>query len=345
MYIYIKTQILGGEKFMSLIIKSSAISTGSILITKEDLIDHFKKQGKDLSNLITNVIGTKQLYHADGVSENTITLAAKAVDKVLSNSHTDGKDIDLIVFTSQFPEYTIPSQACIIHNHIHGKNKCLIFDLNVNCLGMLRGLDIINRYFDDRKGDLKKALLIGSDYMSIHVPDDEPITYANVGDGACAMLLEYTKEKNVGIIDSSDRTNSSEVYNCFFPECGISNLKSTRREFFKTCWANPDTELSVNSIKDALFDVLKKNNLKVEDIDWYCGSQFTLSYFNEVREACNIPESKGIYIADKYGYTGTSSPFFAFTEGVNDGRIKKGDLVFFTTVGVGFSICSMLVRV
>lgn len=59
---------------------------------------------------------------------------------------------------------------------------------------------------------------------------------------------------------------------------------------------------------------------------------------------CDIPKEKSIYVGDIYGYTGTSSPFFAYTHGVMNGKIKKDDLIFFTTVGVGHTICSMLVR-
>lgn len=92
-------------------------------------------------------------------------------------------------------------------------------------------------------------------------------------------------------------------------------------------------------------DVLKKHKLTIADVDWYCGSQFTISFFEGIRDYIGIPKEKGIYIGDKYGYTGTSSPFFAYTQGVIDGKIKKNDLVFFTTVGVGHTICSMLLRV
>ena len=110
-------------------------------------------------------------------------------------------------------------------------------------------------------------------------------------------------------------------------------------------WTNPDTSLSVKAMKESLSDVLNKHSMSESDIDWYCGSQFAEPFFNEVGDACKIQKEKRVYVGDKYGYTGTSSPFFAFYEAVNDGRIKQGDVVFFTTVGVGISVCSMLVRI
>lgn len=130
----------------------------------------------------------------------------------------------------------------------------------------------------------------------------------------------------------------------FFPECGMSNISKYQGNAIKTLWTNPSVQYIVESMKSALDDVLIKHNLTVDDINWYCGSQFSMELFDEARKKCRIPREKAIYVGDKYGYTGTSSPFFAYTEGVKRGRIKRGDLILFTTIGIGHSICSMLVR-
>ncbi|QFK73313.1 hypothetical protein F7984_12755 [Pradoshia sp. D12] len=55
-----------------------------------------------------------------------------------------------------------------------------------------------------------------------------------------------------------------------------------------------------------------------------------------------MQSQKVIYIGDQYGYTGSSSPFLAFHEGIQDGRIKRGDYVMFWTVGAGHQFIAML---
>lgn len=329
---------------MPLTIKNSCIVTGSRLVTNDYYTEHFKTKGKDIEHFLRDIVGRETRYICDGVSENTLTMGACAVDKVLQKSGLKGSDIDLIIFTCQYPEFSMPTQSCIIHNHIKGKKKCVTLDLNVNCLGMLRGLDLANRYFNDKNGDFKYALLIGSDYMSVHTREDDAITFANFGDGACAMILEYTDDKTKGVIGCSDRTITEEVYGCMFPICGGSNVSSYFGDSTKTSWSNPNTSAIVDCMKEALDDILDKHRITIDEIDWMCASQFTVSLFEQSRKRCNIPKEKGIYIGNKYGYTGTSSPFFAFTEALNEGKIKSGDLVFFTSVGVGHTISSMLVR-
>lgn len=330
---------------MPLTIKDSCIVTGSRLVTNDFYTEHFKNKGKNIEHLLEDIIGRETRYICDNIYENTLTMGSSAVDKVLKESGLQGSDMDLIIFSSQYPEFTVPSQACIIHNHIKGKKKCVTLDLNVNCLGMLRGLDIANRYFNDKKGDFKYALLIGSDYMSVHTREDDAITFANFGDGACAVILEYTDDPNKGVIGCSDRTITEEVYGCMFPICGGSNVSSYSGDATKTSWSNPNISAIVECMKESLDDVLDKHRITIDEIDWMCASQFTVSLFEQSRKRCNIPKEKGIYVGNKYGYTGTSSPFFAFTEALNEGKIKSGDLVFFTSVGVGHTISSMLVRI
>ncbi len=328
---------------MALLIADSVIVKGSVLVTNDDILKKYtgdKHEGKKF----LDEIGRCERYHCNE-SENTITMGVRAARDVLKKNNLTGNEIDFIAFCSQFPEFTVPSQSLIVHNAIEGKKSCVTLDINANCLGMLRGLDIVNRYFNDKDGDIKRALIIGSDYATKHMKSNELITSGSFGDGACALLLEYTKEDDRGIIGSSDRSISGEVYRCIFPECGFAAIDRYTGESTKTSWLNPDTSISVNAMREALDDVLIKHSMEIDDIDWFCGSQFAKPFFDSIADKCEIPPKKRIYVGDKYGYTGTSSPFFAFTEGVESGKIKKGDVVFFTTVGVGFSICSMLVRV
>ena len=329
---------------MALILKDSVITTGSKLLTNEDILERYTGDIEDAKAFLEG-IGRSVRFLSNGIDENTLTMGIKVALDILKINNLTGQDVDLIAFCSQFPEYSMPSQALMVHNHINGKTNCVTFDLNANCLGMLRGLDIVNRYFNDKSGEIRRALLIGSDYSSKHMKTDELVTLGSFADGACALLLEYAEDRESGIIGSASRSISDEAYGCLYPECGLSSIDQYMGKDIKTSWTNPDTSISINAMKEALDDVLKKHNLKVNDIDWFCGSQFAEPFFNNIGDACDIPPDKRIYVGNKYGYTGTSSPFFAFTEGRKDGRIKKGDIIFFTTVGVGISICSMLVRV
>ena len=49
-------------------------------------------------------------------------------------------------------------------------------------------------------------------------------------------------------------------------------------------------------------------------------------------------------LRDTYGYTGTTSPFIAFYEGIRNGQVKRGDYVVFCTVAAGSTHISLLLK-
>lgn len=48
-----------------------------------------------------------------------------------------------------------------------------------------------------------------------------------------------------------------------------------------------------------------------------------------------ISDEKSLYIGNKYGYTGTSSPFIALYEAIEKGKVKRGDYVMIWTFAAG----------
>lgn len=330
---------------MSLKIEHSVVVTGSVVRTNDYYIDYYKKENNiDVRHFLEDILGRKTRYVCNEF-ENTLTLASDAVDKLIKETGIEVKDIGAIIVASQFPEFTVPTQSCLIHEHIKANSRCFTLDINANCLGMVRGLDVLNRYLS-AKDTSKYAILIGADSMYTHTQKPEAALYANVGDAGCALLLSYNKDEiGSGVIGCSERILSSDANNSLFPECGMSNIVKYTGDATKVSWITPELEPIMDAMRDSLYDVLEKHHLTTDDIDWYCGSQFSKALFDGARNKCNIPEEKGIYIGYDYGYTGTSSPIVAFHEGVKSGKIKSGDLVFFTTVGIGHIISSMLLRV
>ena len=327
---------------MGLKIKGIEIATGNKTIDMKYYIDYFKNNYyMDIEHFIKDILGKKQKYVCDN-SQNTLTMALESVQKVLTSTNTKGNEIDMIVFSSQFPEYTMPSQACLIHNLIEGKEDCFVMDININCIGMLRGLDIINTYM--QSGKVKKALLIGSDRCNTQYKKDDSLFMTAFGDASCSVLLEYT-EKDKGIIGSVNKTWSSNAWTVRYPQCGMSKIyENIDSELKKVLWTNSDLSIPISYMSKSMYYILDKNNLTTNDIDWMCPSQFTVELINKLNDNCNIQKDKTIYIGDTYGYTGTTSPFIALYEGIKQGKIKENELVLLTSFALGATINSTIIK-
>ena len=57
-----------------------------------------------------------------------------------------------------------------------------------------------------------------------------------------------------------------------------------------------------------------------------------------------LPESKVIINLERYGNTTAATIPLALTDAMAEGRLKKGDLVLLASVGAGFTVGSVLLR-
>jgi len=305
-------------------------------------LEHFKSQGKDISGLL-KAFGREKRYIINN-NENTLTMGIEVANKILKSAHLEGKDIDMILFSSQFPEYTFPSQSLIIHDAINGKEDCMCMDTNTNCAGMLVTVENTIRAMMGNP-HVKRALVIGSDYTSVHCRDDDELTYPIFADASAAIILEKTQDDD-GFIDGICKSDGSTWGAVKYPACGTSNIYkeglSVRDR--KLEWTPFEGLFIINNAVNSIHDLLDRNNLKINEIDSYCFSQYSKAFGTLGCEKLGVDINKFIYIGDAYGYTGTSSPFIALYEGVKTGKIKRGDIVCLWSVAINWTICTILIR-
>lgn len=331
-----------GKKVTNLKLKSIAVYHGEMVVGNDYYVEHFAKQGKDVEHFLSEIIGRKRRYMIDSTKENSLTMALTAVESALKKADLTGEDIDMIIYSACMPEYVVPPSSIHVHNAINGKKQCICFDINAVCAGMTVSLDMINRYM--QSSDLiKRALIVGADYVNILLNQTNEFCYGHYGDASCAIILEKTDEA-CGIIGSKCYVNSCEHNNILFPGCGTSNIPQTEdKEKWRLNWI-PFENVSLERAYKSMTELLDENNLTVDDIKMFCFSQYALSNVKTLREMLGIGEERSIFIGDEYGYTGTSSPFIALYESIEKGFVKRGDHVMFWTIGAGSQNIALLFK-
>lgn len=319
-------------------IKEVAFYHPTQVIDSDYLIQHFDNQGKDVRGLLKNM-GRKIRYKMDE-NENGISMAIEASKKVLNQAGLNGDDIDMIVYSTQIPDQTIPVNALYIHKAIDGKNRVLAYDLNANCAGMTVAVEQVSRtmLINPR---IKRALVVGSDPFSfIQNPEDE-LSYCCFGDLSVAIILEKTEE-STGFIDAIHYIDSTEPDVMKFPESGLSNLLENKSDRFMkwTPFSNSDM---APLVYESIREILNEHKLSPSDVKC-CFSQSNQTFLESIQNELGFKENHMIYVGDKFGYPGTSSPFLALHEGIKSGKIKRGDYVLFWTVGTGYEFITMLFK-
>ncbi len=305
-------------------------------------IEKFQKVGTDVTGLL-KALGRDKRYVIDNPSENSLTMSVEASKKVLQSAGLTGPDLDLIIFTSQTPEYLLPSNALKLHNALGGDKNTICFDINANCAGLLVAVEQAARYMASNPR-VERALVVGADHFSVHTPDN-PVYHSNFADSAVAIILDRTMATK-GFIDSVYQTDTSVINNSLFPANGLSNLY--REEFTakdaQVQFTPFDDSVCVDSALDSIQVLLKRNELSKEDIGTFLFSQFSLGNVKLVSERLGLDESKIPYVGDKYGYTATNSPFLALHDEIKEGKVNRGDYLLFWTVGAGWQNVSILMQ-
>lgn len=307
-------------------------------------IEHFKKeQGKDLTHFLVDICGRDTRYIIDNEEENSITMGVEASKKVLEKAGISAEDIDMIIFSSQVPEYVFPTNAVALHQAIGGSKQTGILDINANCSGMITGLEQASRYLMANP-NMNRVLLVGSDASSLIMDPADTITYPNFGDCAVAVILEKTEEKGTGLVDSMYYTESSDVDKVTFPKNGLSKNLQGRGVVDYVQWIPFPGDVSIERATEMIKELIARNGLTTEQVNAYCFSQFSVGNIHRLRDNLALTDQQIIYVGDKYGYTGTTSPLLALYGGIKEGRIKRGDTVLFWTVGIGYQLIAMLFR-
>lgn len=91
-------------------------------------------------------------------------------------------------------------------------------------------------------------------------------------------------------------------------------------------------------------EALEKNGYKPEDIDMLVPHQANLRITSYIQQKMGLPSEKVMSNIHKYGNTTAASVPIALSEAIEEGRIKKGDLVCLAAFGSGFTWASALIR-
>lgn len=326
---------------MNIAIKQVAIYHPENSISNDVYIKHFQEKGKAIERFL-EVMGRESRYVITDEEENGFTMGVEAAKRALQKANFSGEDIDLIVFSTQVPETTFPTNALLLHDAIQAGKNTIVLDSNANCAGMTVAVEQASRYMQANP-HVKTALIVGSDYNTLISNPEDEITYANYGDAAACVILEKT-DKDCGFQDAIYFTDSVNREKIMYPAKGLSHtLRGTGDDKYIQ-WLPFDGNMAMPPTYEMLHILLERNQLTARDINAYCFSQFALVNIMKIKKQLQIADSQVIYIGDRFGYTGTSSPFIALHEGIETGRIKRGDYVVFWTIGSGYQLVAMLFK-
>lgn len=275
----------------------------------------------------------------DGLA--TSDMVVKAVEDLVQNYPKNIQDIDAIIVATSTPDMMMPSTANILAGKL-GLSHVTAFDVNAACAGFLHVLDIGAALIES--GRHKNVLVVGADKISAFVDIYDRSTNILFGDGAGVVWLEPSAE--AGIMDSlllGDGKGTAslkiEAGGSLFPYTE-EILKSSKRHIKQD--GKVVFKQAIQSMSEACMDILKRNALKIVDVDWLVPHQANKRIIDAVGKELGIESLKTMINIAYYGNTISATIPLCIWE--HRKQIKKGDLLMLTAFGAGFSWGASLLR-
>jgi len=278
--------------------------------------------------------------HIAAASEKTSDLAVHAARKALDAAGMAASDIDLVVVATTTPDLTFPSTAAIIQAKL-GVNEGAAFDIQAVCTGFIYALSTVEKFLS--AGQHKRALVIGAETFSRILDWSDRATCVLFGDGAGAFVMEAEDEKEAdgrGMMNSYLRCDGRMV-DLLYVDGGVSSTQSTGHVRMQ---GNKVFREAIVRIAQAMNHVVENAGIDVNDIDWIVPHQANERIIQGVVKKLNLREEQVIKTIAGQGNTSAASIPLAYCAGVDDGRIKPGDLVLFEAMGGGLTWGAALMR-
>lgn len=275
---------------------------------------------------------------------SNVDLSERAAREALSSAGLDPSELDMIILATITPDHPTPSTACLLQSRLQAY-KAGAMDVSAGCTGFIYALSTAHQFI--YSGACSRILVVGVEILTRVTDWQDRSTCVLFGDGAGAVILEASAEDR-GIMNFSLRSDGRGAKLLYIPAGGsampashetvskrMHNIVMNGSEVFK---------FAVKVVEDTLFEMMRKENKKPEDLDMIILHQANLRIIDHIRKHLKLPPEKFPINIDRLGNTSSATIPVALHEEIVAGRLKEGDLVAMVAFGAGLTWGGVLMR-
>ncbi len=284
---------------------------------------------------ITTRVGIKERRILKEPNAGSSYMGVRALNKLLEETGTKADEIELIICATSNPDYRFPSTASVIAYQC-GATNAYAYDIQAACAGFVVSMQSASAYI--KSGLYKKVVVIAAEKMSSMTNYKDRTTCPLFGDAAVAVLVEPTEE-NVGVIDGVFHVNGEGLphlvmkYGGSVNPASVENLQDGGHYLYQE--GRAVYKHAVTDMYESSLDIMARNGLTVDTIDWFIPHQANLRIIEAVGSRLGINPDKVLVNIQHYGNTSAASIPLCIDE--YKGRLKKGDKIVLTAFGAGFT--------
>jgi 3-oxoacyl-[acyl-carrier-protein] synthase III len=310
------------------------------VITNQDL----EKMVETSDQWITERTGIKERHKLApglGVSD----MCTEAAKRCLAARGIAATEVECIIVGTVTPDMMYPSTACLVQNKI-GAAGAWGFDVSAGCSGFVFALQAGAKFIET--GAHKKVLICGADANTRMTDYTDRATCVLFGDGSGAVLLEPCEPGEVGFIDFVHEVDGSGGVSLYMPGGGSLNPSTHETVDKKMHYIHQDGpavfKFAVRKMAETTVKVLERNGLTGADLGCFIPHQANKRIITATADRLGMEPERVIINIEKYGNTSSGTIPLAMQTALDEGKLKKGDLVLLGAMGAGFTVGAALLR-
>ena len=310
------------------------------IVTNEELVKEFPEWSVDK---VAAKVGVDS-RHVVSENETAGDLAEKAARKLFDEYNINPKSIDFLMLCTQSPDYFLPSTSCILQDRLGIPTLAGAFDYNLGCSGCIYGMAMAKGLI--AAGIAKNVLLLTAETYNKYLHPSDKSNRSIFGDGAAACLISTEGFAEIG--EFSLGTDGSGANNLIV-KTGASRHKEATGKFVEDdeghIWYDDYLYMNggeifnftLDAVPAMMKDILEKNHLDKEQVDYYVFHQANKFMLNTIRKVCVLPKDKFYINLATTGNTVSSTVLIGVKECMNHGVTQPGMKVMVCGFGVGLS--------
>jgi 3-oxoacyl-[acyl-carrier-protein] synthase-3 len=271
----------------------------------------------------------------------TSDLAVEAARKALAQAGRSASDVDMILVATTTPDLTFPATAAIVQRKL-GAPIGIAFDVQAVCSGFVYALAVADNFV--ARGLAKCALVIGAETMTRLMDWTDRGTCVLFGDGAGAVVLQAGAGQGTtadrGILGFALRADGAKQ-DLLYVDGGPSTTGTVGKLRMQ---GNQVFRHAVVNISEAVLAAAETAGVTMAQVDWFIPHQANQRILEGVAKRLGIDGARVISTVAEHANTSAASIPLALAAGIEDGRIRPGQLLLLEAMGGGLTWGAVVLR-
>ncbi|MBF9220470.1 3-oxoacyl-ACP synthase III family protein [Hymenobacter ruricola] len=283
-------------------------------------------------------------------TDTTANMGANAARKALEMAGVEANDVQMIVFATLSPDYFFPGSGVLLQRELGITNNCPALDVRNQCSGFVYALSVADQFI--RTGMYDTVLVVGSEIHSSGLdksPEGRGVAVI-FGDGAGAVVLRPSTEEGQGILSTHLHSQGEFAEELIVKEPSSNRdnradyVVANKQDLYPFMNGQNVFKHAVVRFPQVIKEALDQNGYQPSDVNMLIPHQANLRITQYVQQKMGLSDDKVYSNIQRYGNTTAASVPIALSEAVQEGRIKRGDLVCLAAFGSGFTWASALIK-